>query len=398
MHPFRIYLGKSILLLGGVLMLAGISSSAWHFNLISQQIYTPWKYLLSSQIIHWTIWLLALPLIFWLVRKFPLRRTPRSLLGILIHTPISLVFPAVLYGIYLLINDAYYSVLAVLFWNEEFVLERFAPLWRIYMYLEGSGFKYACGELCHQFYHFYALEGGLLLGCFTYWTIVAIAYARSYYQRYQAEEVKNLQLKSQLAQAQLQALKMQLHPHFFFNTLNSISSLLHSDVKAADQMLARLGELLRLTLDHSEQDCVTLEEEIRFLQCYLAIEQVRFADRLTVNMNIEPQALSQSVPNLILQPLIENAIKHGISQTIRPGKIHIEAHCDKESLHIQIQDSGPGLPANMTEDRLFSKGIGLSNTKDRLEQLYDGKSQFQCVNAPQGGFLAKLQIPCAQPI
>src|SRR4029079_13460186 len=141
----------------------------------------------------------------------------------------------------------------------------------------------------------------------------------------------------------LQALKMQLHPHFLFNTLNSISALLDEDVDAADQMLARLGDLLRMTLENSGAQEVTLQEELEFLRCYLEIEQVRFNDRLTVSMHIEPETLDAKVPNLILQPIVENAIKHGIVSRIAPGRIEIIARRSDDALLLQVKDNGPGL-------------------------------------------------------
>src|SRR5262249_28489116 len=144
----------------------------------------------------------------------------------------------------------------------------------------------------------------------------------------------------QVTEAQLQALKMQLHPHFLFNTLNSISALLDEDVDAADQMLARLGDFLRLTLENSGAQRVTLQEELEFLRCYLEIERVRFEDRLTINMHIDPEALDARVPNLILQPIVENAIRHGIVSRIAPGQIDISAKRLRDTLQLQVRDNG----------------------------------------------------------
>src|SRR5262249_29158966 len=162
-----------------------------------------------------------------------------------------------------------------------------------------------------------------------------------------------------LAQAQLSALKMQVHPHFLFNTLHSISALLHCDVEAADRMVARLGDFLRLTLDHSGDQEVTLEQELEFLRCYLDIELTRFQDRLTVNLDIEPATLEAQTPNLILQPIVENAIRHGIATRIEPGRIEISSARRGGRLRIEVRDDGPGFASN-SNGAGFREGIGLS--------------------------------------
>src|SRR5262249_13687456 len=154
------------------------------------------------------------------------------------------------------------------------------------------------------------------------------------------------QLETRLAQAQLEALKMQLHPHFLFNTLNSISALLHKDVETADKIIARLGDFLRMTLRKFTPQEITVAQELGFLKCYLDIERIRFHDRLTVEMQIQPEAEGAQVPNLLLQPIVENAIRHGISATSSPGKLTIRAACSDGKLRIQVKDNGPGLKNN----------------------------------------------------
>ncbi len=235
-------------------------------------------------------------------------------------------------------------------------------------------------------------------GFMSYGTIFLISYVIDYYRRHQEEELKISRLKAELAQAQLQvteaqlqALKMQLHPHFLFNTLNSISALLDEDADAADQMLARLGDFLRLTLENSGAQEVTLQEELEFLRCYLEIERVRFHDRLTVNMQIEPETLDARVPNLILQPIVENAIKHGIVARIAPGEIAIRARHRGQTLELQVKDNGPGL--GRTDGVRLKEGLGLANTRARLEQLYRAAYRFDMSDAPEGGLQVTLEIP-----
>ena len=234
-------------------------------------------------------------------------------------------------------------------------------------------------------------------GFMSYGTIFLVSYVVDYYRRHQEEELKVSRLRTELAQAQLQvteaqlqALKMQLHPHFLFNTLNSISALLDEDVEAADQMLARLGDLLRLTLENSGAQQVTLQEELEFLRCYLEIEHVRFHDRLSVNMQIDPETLDARVPNLILQPIVENAIKHGIVSRIAPGEIEIRADREGDLLRLQVKDNGPGLNASTTRTR---EGLGLANTRARLQQMYGTAHRFEMEDVASGGMQVTLELP-----
>jgi len=237
-------------------------------------------------------------------------------------------------------------------------------------------------------------------GFMSYGTIFLVSYVIDYYRRHQEEELKISRLKTELAQAQLQvteaqlqALKMQLHPHFLFNTLNSISALLDEDVEAADQMLARLGDLLRLTLENSGAQQVTLQEELEFLRCYLEIEHVRFHDRLAVHMNIAPDTLDARVPNLILQPIVENAIKHGIVSRIAPGEIVIRATRLGDTLQLRVQDNGPGLQAIDQSSVRIREGLGLANTRARLHQMYGAGHSFDMSDIPEGGLRVTIEIP-----
>ena len=230
-------------------------------------------------------------------------------------------------------------------------------------------------------------------GMLIYWVILLINYTFDYYRRFQEGEVKASRLEAQLAQAELQALKMQLQPHFLFNTLHSISALLHKDVNAADTMIARLGDFLRLTLENAGTQEVSLQEEIEFLRCYLEIERMRFRDRLTVHINIEPAVFGARVPNLILQPIVENAIRHGIAPRSRPGRIEIYARRQDSILQVQITDDGPGLPVNGNSKGILKEGVGLANTQARLQQIYGKAHRLDLANAPMGGLTVTLEIP-----
>src|SRR5262249_14501171 len=224
---------------------------------------------------------------------------------------------------------------------------------------------------------------------FFYWAILAVAHVLNYYRQLRQRELLSSQLEAKLAQTQLQVLKMQLHPHFLFNTLNAISALIHSDVELADRMIARLGDLLRTTLENANQQEVPLRQELDFIQPYLEIEKARLGPRLTVDIQIDPEILDAKVPNLILQPLIENAIRHGIGPRTAPGRIEIHAGRDNGFLRLAVKDTGPGLQAPPGALR----GIGLANTRARLEHLYGANQQLQLTNVPGGGLQVSLTFP-----
>jgi two-component system LytT family sensor kinase len=226
----------------------------------------------------------------------------------------------------------------------------------------------------------------------TYWVIVLISHAFNYYNSFRKGELKAAQLSSQLAQSQLEALKMQLHPHFLFNTLHSISALLNKDVDAARSMIARLGDFLRLTLENSGSQEVTLQQEIEFLNGYLDIERIRFQDRLTTLVEVDPIVLDVMVPNLILQPLVENAMRHAIANS-DCGRIEVLAVPSNGMLRIQVKDNGPGLQVVRAYANRSKPGVGLANTKARLERLYGSAHRLEFENKPNGGLVVTMEIP-----
>ncbi|HJQ71320.1 MAG TPA: histidine kinase [Blastocatellia bacterium] len=318
-----------------------------------------WQKILLLEMSYGYIWALLTPLMLWLARKFRIERN---------H------------------------------WQESLTIHIFASLF--------IGFT---TRLAHDLmFYFFVYDGARPItlvrvlqnvylifdyGMLIYWVILLINYSFDYYRRYQEGEVKASRLETQLAQAELQALKMQLQPHFLFNTLHSISALLHKDVNAADTMIARLGDFLRLTLENAGTQEVSLQEEIEFLRCYLEIERMRFRDRLTVQINIEPDALAARVPNLILQPIVENAIRHGIAPRSKPGRIEISARRQDGLLQVQVTDDGPGLPTNGHSKGILKEGVGLANTQARLQQIYGKTHRLDLSNAPLGGLTVTLEIP-----
>jgi len=235
----------------------------------------------------------------------------------------------------------------------------------------------------------YALTATFFFNFLIYWAIISVSHSIEYYRKYRERELRTAELEAGLAQARLQALQMQLNPHFLFNTLHSISSLMHKDVEAADRMISRFGDLLRLALENTEAHEVPLREELEFLKSYLEIEQTRFGDRLSVRMDIAPETLEARVPNLVLQPLVENAIQHGIEPHARPGQIELRARREAEKLLLQVRDNGNGI-ANLSRT---SEGVGVSNTRARLQQLYGSAHEFEFSNGKDGGLLVSVVIP-----
>jgi LytS/YehU family sensor histidine kinase len=222
-----------------------------------------------------------------------------------------------------------------------------------------------------------------------YWVIVAVSFAFDYYRKYRERELRAVELEKRLAQAKLQALQMQLNPHFLFNSLHSISALMHQDVEAADRMIVRLSDLLRAALESSDTQEITLSKELEFLKRYLEIEQIRFGDRLTVQMEVPRDTLDAQVPNLILQPLVENAIRHGIEPHAKPGRIELRSKREANVLTLEVRDNGAGIPANQS----FAENVGLSNTRARLKAIHADAHGLELLNAPGGGLLVRMTIP-----
>ena len=309
------------------------------------------------------LWALATPLVLWAAARLPIERN-NWLRSSLLHVPISILLSVVVTALGHLLNWLYWG------WSmgKPFSFERMTRF-VVANFSEGIGI---------------------------YLLIAITSYAFSYYSRYREGQVRTFQLEAQLSQAQLQALKMQLHPHFLFNTLHSISALLNKDPELARKMITRLGDFLRLTLENSGTQEVTLKQEMEFLSCYLEIERIRFQDRLRTNIDVPPQTLGAKVPNLILQPIVENAILHGIAPRSTPGLIEIEAKQRNGSLRIQVRDNGPGLSGHRTSENMFKKGLGLANTETRLERLYGAAHLFDLSDNPDGGLIVTLEIPFHQ--
>jgi two-component system, LytTR family, sensor kinase len=300
------------------------------------------------------LWALATLVIFWLARRFPLERG-RMLGSVAVHLVAAVALSLV----------------------------RVAVVVELSRHVEWLSVR----TFSRQFW------GSSAVNLLFYSLLLGIAHAVLYHARYREREKAAERLTAGLAEARLQVLKMQLQPHFLFNTLNAISALIPAEAKPARRMVARLGDLLRIALEHEDTQEVTLREELAFLQPYLEIEQARLEDRLTVVMKIAPEALEARVPHLMLQPLVENAIRHGIAPRIEPGRVEISASsgADDRLLHLVVRDDGPG-PDPEGPDRDGKRG-GVTNIQSRLEQLYGEEHRFALENHPQGGVVVRISLP-----
>lgn len=309
-----------------------------------------WREAFLSGLATWYPWGVLAPLIFWVCRRFPMEPgTWKRSLGA--HVPAALVFIS-------LYNFIRWG-LSYIPWIDE------KPIpWRMLML------------------------GQFFLTFLSYIALVSVYQAWRNYRRFQERQLRMSQLETQLARAELQALKMQLQPHFLFNTLNAISTLVHRDPDKADEMITQLSELLRMTLDHGGAQEVTLEEELDFLQRYLDIQQMRFQDRLTVRLDVPTASLDARVPNQILQPIVENAIKHGLDARPGGGLIEIMGVRENGHLTLTVRDDGPGL-----QDTPAREGVGLGNTRARLRSLYGRAGGLELRNHRDGGLQVVLTIP-----
>jgi sensor histidine kinase YesM len=312
---------------------------------------------LNSQLLRFQIWAAFSPVIIFLDQKYRAKfkswfsRFP-------VHFGSSIIWSAVVLGVY-----------GVIVWFlDGLINSRFSTLAEVFATV--AVFNFAMGIVGYKI-------------------ILTTNYALDYYKKFQDEKHRSAKLEAQLAQAQLNALKMQLQPHFLFNTLNSISNLALEDPRKTVQMIARLGDFLRLTIDSNGTQQMSLEQELEFLKNYLEIEQIRFRDRLDVKFNIAPETLSAKVPNLILQPIVENAIKHGIAKSLSAGEIRIIAKRNADVLQLEIQNDGAFLNGN----GYIKEGVGIANTRERLQQLYGNEFRFELKPLEKGGARVVLEIP-----
>ncbi|EAY31606.1 sensor histidine kinase [Microscilla marina] len=317
--------------------------------------------LMWPEVLEWVIWGVLCPFIIILAKKHAKNSSSGWLSKVKFHVPVAILTSFLYAVIYAYLRCAIGFLL-----NEEF-------LWSF-----SRNFMY------RLFY--------LPIPLILYSSIVGMTYAVSYYQQFKDEALKAAEIQQKLAQAELLVLKKQLQPHFLFNTLHAISTLMHKDIDAADKMIVRLSHLLRATLENTGIQEVTLKQEMEILKIYLEIEQIRFQDRLEVSIEVDPAIYDKKVPNLILQPIVENAIRYGVAQFAKQGKIAVVAQQVNGHVELKVVDNGKGMPSTQVAD--IKEGVGLTNTRMRLQQLYGDKGQLILNNVGQNeGLEVKVLIP-----
>jgi two-component sensor histidine kinase len=327
----------------------------------------PWREAIHFGVSFWVLWLLFLPTVAWLSFRFPIERK-RLVLTVGLHVLVCLLIVGT--------NRASYRALLLPAQTTE------APGRPAESHPVHTGPPGGLGV----FFGFRTAMDVLV-----YWSLVGVCQAITNFRRSQERERRAAELEARLARAQLQALRMQINPHFLFNTLNSIAALVHVNPRAADEMLGDLSELLRRSLDSVEEQEIPLAQELEFIGAYLGIEQKRFGERLQVEQRIPPELTRALVPALILQPLVENAVRHGVEPRRGPGLISIEARQEARHLRLIVRDNGRGLPR--ADANAARRGIGLANTEARLHGLYGDNQSFSCASAEPRGCQVDIRLP-----
>jgi two-component system LytT family sensor kinase len=309
-----------------------------------------WGQALKISLAQWSAWGVLALLIVWIDRRLPIERDA-LFRRFLIHVPLSLVFTVA----YAYFNYANLTILDA---------PRDASL------LAG-GILSTSWRMIHR------------NGTFFYWVIVGTYIAIDYQNHLRNRHVRTAELERLLSDARLNVLRMQLQPHFLFNALNTISAHIESEPRRARLMLERLGDLLRLSLDHIDHQEIELDQELAFVERYLQLQAMRFEDRLNVSMNFAPEVKGALVPPFILQPLVENAIQHGAGARSANGTIAVDAWRDNGHVRLAVRDNGPGLPAGWSLER--NQGIGIANTRERLRHLYGEQNQSLTISQEAGG-------------
>jgi signal transduction histidine kinase len=320
-----------------------------------------WREAVSFGGSFWALWLAFLPAVAWLSFRFPIERR-RLVRNVGLH----LLACVLIVGT----NRATFRAVARIFPPAQDSLRPVGP-------------PNALGV-------FFGLRAAL--DVLVYWSLLGLCQAITNFRSSQERERRAAELEARLTRSQLQALRMQINPHFLFNTLNSIATLVYVDPRAADEMLGDLSELLRRSLDSMEEQEIALAQELEFIGAYISIEQKRFGERLRVEQRVPDELMKALVPALILQPLVENAIRHGIEPRRGPGLISIEAKQEDKHLHLIVRDDGRGLPGADLNGSL-RRGIGLANIQARLQALYGQDQSFAFGRAEPQGCRVDIRLP-----
>lgn len=351
-------------LLGVVLFTAAGTLFGLQFYISNAQLggTSPLSAFVLDQILFWYTWGMLLPLILWLSRRVPIlpARWGRALAA---HALIGVLVAYLHAAVYIILYHAFSQLFEGTPFSSESVIE---GLFRLNMPMRVAN----------------------------YFLIVAGIFALDFYQRYVDRALTTSRLEAELAQAKVQMLRMQMHPHFLFNALHAIAGLVRAGERPqAVKMISGLSELLRAALDTGNEQRIPLRREMDFVRRYLEIEQVRFSDRLVVAFDIDPGTEDELVPNLVIQPLVENAVNHGIANRAGAGSIGITSRRINGAVRIDVTDDGRGLPAGWDLGR--DAGIGLRNTRERLAHLYGDEGRLEVTGLPAGGVRASVAIPVA---
>jgi len=354
---------KAVLVIAGWTLFALVCATQAYLNYLHSGRPLPYSQVISGWLVCAYLWAVLTPFVFLFAKRFPIANE-RAARSIALH---------VFFGLFIALLQLALYVFAhhLLLGNAS----RPFSAWQQFRGLVLTGFH---------------------INLLIYLMLIGFYEAFDYYRRYRERErhasqleIEAAKLETQLTRAQLDALRMQMHPHFLFNTLNSVSVLMQEDVTLANEMLLRLSELLRLTLSQNQTQEVTLQQELELLRLYLEIERVRFQDRLQVKIEAAPDTLEARVPNLILQPLVENAIRHAVAPRADETLVIVRSARDDGKLRLQVSDNGDGVSLTTKT----TNGIGLANTRTRLEKLYGEDQTFELREVNTGGVQVSLTIP-----
>ena len=359
--PDRPYSRTKLILAGiGVwaVVVLGVASQNYATYAVKRE-ELPFHYSLLWAVNDWLGWLVLAPLVFWLARQYPVER-PRVAQHLALH---------VLFG----------AAVAALHGFSYFLMEV------VTSELDDASLSQAQLALLYT-------TKNLVIGVLVYGSMVSLSHGVEYYRRYKERELRATQLLAQLSRAELEVLKMQLQPHFLFNTLHAISALIRPDPDAADRIITRLGDLLRMSLQSNGAQEVPLAQELEFVEKYADIQRTRFRDRLSIGVSAEPEADGALVPSLILQPLVENSIRHGVERREQSATIEVTARRRGARLILTVTDDGPGFP-DFVLTPVPGRGLGLANTRARIAAIYGEDGRIEIGSAAGGGAVVTIDIP-----
>lgn len=352
---------KYVLLIALGLIIVFVAKDYIRFIVWKKYDYFNWIDAISIPSVNYILWALLSPVVYNLMLLFPIKKGFSAKTGVY-----HFVFSIILAFIHEIISNMMYITIILIIYPIENVQK--------FLLLRMNTIPAAIADRMIE-----------------YWIILGAFMAYYYFQQYKNREVELVVMENELSNAQLKALKNQLQPHFLFNSLNTVSALMSINVKDAQKVLAKLATLLRTMLDQDQKNFIPLQDELDYLKNYLFIEQTRFMDRLTVKYEIQPESLKAIVPNLILQPLVENAIKHGFSNQTENGTIFIKSYLKNDSLHMFVEDDGTG--CDNCDSVLENAGIGLTNTYQRLSKIYKENFTFKLTSEKGNGFKVHIIIP-----